>query len=215
MSEAKLVILGAGGHGKVCAGIAFALKRYDSIAFSDNGVNRGTRVLQWAVEYHDAELPGLKHAGMEFVIGLGQTGTGAVRERLYDWLQRQGVAVATLTSMTAIVSSSASIGAGTVTGNLALIQASATVGRNCIVNSRALVEHDASIGSHVHLATGSIVNGGCAVGDRSLIGSGAVVNHGIVICADAIVGSGAVVTGDIDEPGVYIGVPARKVRSAR
>jgi sugar O-acyltransferase (sialic acid O-acetyltransferase NeuD family) len=166
------------------------------------------------VEYHDADLPGLDLPDMEFIVGMGQTASGAGRERLYRWLHDYGARMATLTSRSAIVSPAASLGSGTVVGNLALVQAAATIGRNCIVNSCALVEHDCSIGDHVHLSTGSIVNGGAAVADRCLIGSGAVVNHGVAICADTIIGSGAAVVADIVEPGVYVGVPAKRLRDA-
>lgn len=214
MSEVKLVILGAGGHGKVCAEIADELRRYAAIAFSDDGIARGTPVLRWVVEYHDADLPGLDLPHMEFIIGMGQTASGAGRERLYRWLHGQGARMATLISRSAVVSPAASLGSGTVVGNLALVQAAATIGRNCIVNSCALVEHDCSIGDHVHLSTGSIVNGGGAVADRCLVGSGAVVNHGVAICADTIIGSGAAVVADIVEPGVYVGVPAKRLRDA-
>ena len=77
MSDVELVILGAGGHGKVCAEIASESDRYESITFSDDVIDRGTRVLQWTVKYHDADLPGLGLCGIEFVIGVGQTTSGS------------------------------------------------------------------------------------------------------------------------------------------
>ncbi len=214
MSERRLVILGAGGHGKVCAEIAAATGRFGSIAFSDDHIHRTTRVLDWRVEFHDEDLDARALPGIECIVGVGQTGLGADRERIYEWLVRHGLAATTLISPSAHVSSSSSIGAGTVIGNMALVQASAVVGENCIVNSQALVEHDCRVGRHVHLSTGSILNGGSSVGDRCLIGSGAVVNHGVEICADTVVGSGAVVVARIELPGVYAGVPAARLRDA-
>jgi UDP-3-O-[3-hydroxymyristoyl] glucosamine N-acyltransferase len=49
------------------------------------------------------------------------------------------------------------------------------------------------------------------IGDRVSIGSNATILP-VTICADVVVGAGAVVTKSIKEPGVYAGVPARKVR---
>jgi sugar O-acyltransferase (sialic acid O-acetyltransferase NeuD family) len=211
MSKMSLVILGAGGHGKVCAEIAFSKGCYDSISFSDDGMDRGTQILQWKVGYHDADLLQLDRVTTEFIIGMGQITSGTARERLYLWLQNRDIKIATLISSTALVSPSASIGMGTVVGHMALVQTSASISQNCIINSRALVEHDSSVGNHVHLATGSILNGNTTIGDRCLVGSGAIVNNGIKICSDTIIGAGAVVIEDIDQPGVYVGVPARKI----
>jgi sugar O-acyltransferase (sialic acid O-acetyltransferase NeuD family) len=214
MSEVTLVIVGAGGHGKVCAEIAAALDHYDLIVFSDNAMDRGSAVLEWSVRYHDADFSRLELQSMEFIIGTGQVGTGGQREQLYRWLQELRARIATLTSRTAVVSPSALVGAGTIIGNRALVQAAAAIGANCIVNSHALVEHDSRIGDHVHLSTGCIVNGGATVGDRCLVGSGAIVNHGVAVCADAIIGSGAVVVANVETPGTYVGIPARKIRHA-
>lgn len=49
------------------------------------------------------------------------------------------------------------------------------------------------------------------VGDRVSIGSNATVLPAR-ICNDVVIGAGAVVTRDINEPGVYAGNPARRLR---
>ena len=46
-------------------------------------------------------------------------------------------------------------------------------------------------------------------GKSTHIGIGAAVKNNINICADCIVGAGAVVVKDIEERGIYKGVPAR------
>ena len=50
------------------------------------------------------------------------------------------------------------------------------------------------------------------IGDRVSIGTNATILP-VVICSDVVVGAGAVVTHNIAEPGVYVGNPARKLRS--
>jgi len=52
---------------------------------------------------------------------------------------------------------------------------------------------------------------GARVGDHVSIGSNATILP-VRICSRAVIGAGAVVTHDIDEPGIYAGVPARKLR---
>jgi acetyltransferase-like isoleucine patch superfamily enzyme len=50
------------------------------------------------------------------------------------------------------------------------------------------------------------------IGSRVLVGSGVSVLPGVRIGDDIVVGAGAVVCEDLDVPGVYAGVPARRVR---
>ena len=50
------------------------------------------------------------------------------------------------------------------------------------------------------------------IGDRVSIGSNATILP-VTICDDVVVGAGAVVTRDIKIPGVYVGNPAKLIRS--
>ena len=50
------------------------------------------------------------------------------------------------------------------------------------------------------------------IGDNVDIGYGAVIIGGISIASNTIIGANAVVINSIDEAGVYVGVPAKKVR---
>lgn len=206
-----LVIVGAGGHGKVCADLAERSRDSDSIVFSDGAHDRGTLAGRWMVEFHDEDLLSLNPVGYEFVLGVGQVGTGQTRQTIFSRIVASGLAPATLIATNASVSRDSTMGPGTLIGFMSTINIGAVIGTDVIVNTRAVIEHDATIGNHVHISTGAIVNGGATVGHRCLVGSSATVLQGVSICHDTIVGAGAVVTGDIDSPGIYVGVPARKI----
>lgn len=49
------------------------------------------------------------------------------------------------------------------------------------------------------------------LGDRVSVGTNATLLP-VSICSDVVIGAGSVVTRDINEPGVYAGNPARKIR---
>jgi acetyltransferase-like isoleucine patch superfamily enzyme len=49
------------------------------------------------------------------------------------------------------------------------------------------------------------------IGKRDSMGTHATVLP-VSICDDVVIGAGAVVTKNIDEPGVYAGNPAKKIR---
>ena len=84
------------------------------------------------------------------------------------------------------------------------------VGADCVVSHGAMFINDT-------FRSGSPARGDKSrwrptrVGDRVSIGTHATILP-VVICDDVVVGAGAVVTRDIDQPGIYAGNPARKLR---
>ncbi len=208
----RLIILGAGGHAQVCAEIASASGAFASVCYCDNELKKGSELAGGTVRFTDSDLPVLASDEYQAFVGVGFVMNPSLRIRLYEYVRDLGFGFPVLTSRTAHLSDTASIASGTMIGHMAVINTAAEVGTNCIINSNAVVEHNAYVGDHVHISTGAVVNGEARVGDRCMLGSHATVNHGIEICADVVVGSGAVVVQNIDEPGVYVGVPARKLR---
>ena len=79
------------------------------------------------------------------------------------------------------------------------------------MNTGASVDHDNVIDDYVHISVGSHLAGNVKVGTKTWIGAGAVVNNDVKICSNCIIGSGAAVVKNIDEPGIFVGVPARKM----
>ena len=85
------------------------------------------------------------------------------------------------------------------------------------------IGEDCFIGHGVMFINDLFANGGPARGDKALwkstslgnrvsIGSNATILP-VTICDGAVIGAGAVVTKDINEPGVYAGNPAKKIRN--
>jgi maltose O-acetyltransferase len=59
---------------------------------------------------------------------------------------------------------------------------------------------------------GELVRKPIEVGKGCWIGAGAVILPGIVIGDGCVIGAGAVVNRDCDPNGLYVGVPARRIR---
>lgn len=174
----------------------------------------GSNVLGIQVIGGDDLLSARHAAGVRDVfIGLGGAGDTRPRQRLYERARSEGFTVVDVIHSTAVVSPSATVGAGVTMMANAVVNAAATLGENVIVNTGAIIEHDCSVGSHVHVASGARLAGSVQVGDGAHIGLGAAVNPGLRIGARAIVGSGAVVVSDVEPGDVVVGVPARVLRS--
>ena len=199
----RLIIIGAGGHGKVIADIAAKIG-YTDICFADDhaeGLCVGFPVLGAT-----ASLESWNDGATDFVIGIGNN---AVRKKI---AQQYDVNWVTLIHPSAQIGLQASIGKGTVVMAGAVINACATVGEHCIINTGAIVEHDNVIEDYVHLSPRVALAGTVRVGALTHVGIGAAVRNNIDICGSSVIGAGAVVVRNIQEPGTYVGVPARKMK---
>lgn len=201
MNEIKqLVIIGAGGHGKVCADIAKKCG-YESILFLDDGPVPGTsgKVSDYTRYLKTAD----------FFVAIGNN---TVRERIIKELITQNACLATLIHPSAVVAESAAIGRGTVIVAGAVVNPDATIGVGVIVNTCASVDHDCMIEDFAHIAVGAHICGTVTIGKRTWIGAGATVSNNLSICGDCILGAGAVMIWNAEQAGTYVGVPARIVK---
>ena len=188
----KLIIIGAGGHGKVVADAAGC-----DCVFVDQQENAQEGV--HAME----ELPSLQGSDHQVIVGIGDNGT-----RLQEMAGLRNIA--TVIHKDASVSSRASLGEGTVVFAQAAINLGTTIGRGCIINTGATVDHDCNLDDGVHISPGANVGGGVTIGLCSWIGLGAAVKHGVTIGKYVTVGVGAAVVSDIPDNVTVVGVPAKE-----
>lgn len=196
MSECKkrLLIIGASGHGKVCADIAEKMMLWDEIVFADD--NPPT-----AFPYQIIGGSGVIW-DEDCFIGIGNS---MIREKL-----NEGRKLVTLIHPSAVIGGRVRIGMGTVVMAGVVINADTEIGNNVIINTCSSVDHDCSIGDFAHISVGAHVAGTVTIGERTWIGAGATVKNNVNICGGCMIGAGAVVLRDITEAGVYIGLPAEK-----
>ncbi|RYE58032.1 MAG: acetyltransferase, partial [Sphingobacteriales bacterium] len=198
-------------HCKSCIDVIEGEGKFAIEGILDASLKVGTQVLGYTVLGNDDLIPSLIDKGCYFLITVGQIKSGVVRKKIYERLIEYKAKLAIIISSAAIVSKHAEIGDGSIVMNGAIVNAGAVLGNNIILNTGCLVEHDVSIDNHVHLSTHAVLNGGVKIGEGSFIGSNSVVNQEVKIGKNVIVASGAVVISDLPEPGIYYGVPAKKM----
>lgn len=93
-----------------------------------------------------------------------------------------------------------------------VLNSSVSVRENNIINTGAIIEHEVIIGSHNHISVGAIICGRSSLGDCCYIGAGAVIIDKVEICSNVTIGANAVVITSIDQPGVYVGNPAKRIK---
>ncbi len=198
----SLLVIRAGGHGRVVADVA-ELLGYADIRFLDDAWPAKTSTLDWPVVGRDLPDP---HPDLDVFVG---NGVNAERLAEVRALLARGFGLPSLIHPKAYVSSRARIGAGSLVAAMAVVGVGATLGQALIVNTGATVDHDCVLGDGIHVSPGAHLAGTVHVGDESWIGIGAVVREGIRIGAHVMVGAGAVVVSDIKDGVKVMGNPAR------
>lgn len=198
-----LTILGAGGHGRVVADAAQC--EGASVRATDRDPARCSGELLAGV----ALLP-----PDEALAGGGpvHVAIGNAQARRAEAGRLQAARLATVVHPGASVSAHARVGAGCFIAARAVVAPRARLGAGVIVNHGAVVDHDCEVGDFSHIAPNAALGGGVQVGADVLVGAGAVVLPGVRICEGAVIGAGAVVNENVTQPGVYAGLPARRVR---
>ncbi len=206
-----VVGFGAGGHAKVVIEIIRCLPEFEIVGLlASDAELKGTKVLGIEVLGDDSLMAELKGRGVQHAfLGVGSVGDATPRRQLYEKATGFGFELVRAIHPAAVVSASATIGAGPAIMAGAVINANAVIGKNVIVNTGAIVEHDCIVGDHCHVATGARLAGGVHVGAGAHIGLGAMVRQEIRIGEGAIVGAGAVVVRDVPSGTTVVGVPAR------
>lgn len=193
----RLIIIGASGHGKVVADIAL-LCGYTDIVFVDADKNK-KECLGFPVICDEScinEMQGDK------IVAIGNS---IIRERI-----QKNIETVSLIHPNATIGRNVKIGQGTVIMAGAVVNSDAIIGNGCIINTSSSVDHDCVVDDYAHISVGSHICGTVHIGKRTWIGAGATVINNINICDDCMIGAGAVVTKDIQEKGVYKGLPAKK-----
>lgn len=197
-----LIIIGASGHGKVCADIA-EKNGYQKICFLDDDIKltscAGHKVIGTKADFRQY----LKSA--DFFIAIGNP---KIRQSITQEIEFAGGNLITLIHPDAVIDKNVWIGSGTAVMAGVVINSETTIGRGGIINTSSSVDHDCILGDYVHVAVGAHLAGSVIVGNRTWIGAGAIVSNNIEICGDCMIGAGAVVVRDIQVSGTYKGIPA-------
>lgn len=200
-----LIIVGAGGHGKVAADIAFKANKYAIISFLDDRTT--SKIVGYDVIGKVSDYKKYIHQA-DFFVAIGD---GVIREKLQNELIDNGANVVSLIHPSAAVALGVEIGVGCMVTAMAVIGPDAKVGNGAIINTACSVDHDCVVGDFAHISVGAHLAGMVSIGKQTMVGAGATVKNGIGICDNCLVGAGAVVVKNIFEEGIYVGVPARKM----
>lgn len=162
----NLLILGAGGHGKVVKETAMAMGCFESIDFLDD---QSVEAIGKCKDY--------KQFAQHYTYAFAAIGANALRISWAKELIEAGFQLPALIHPTAYVSPSAKVEAGSIVCAKAVVHTNASLKKGCIISVGALVDHDSTINEYVHIDTGAIVKAGSKVDRLKKVDAGMVYTN--------------------------------------
>jgi sugar O-acyltransferase (sialic acid O-acetyltransferase NeuD family) len=213
----NLVVVGAGGFGRETVEAIRAMDAEDASwhllgYLDDNPKLHGECVDGTPVLGGIAEIKNLPDA--LFVVCTGRPNNYASRPKIVDRLGLPAERYATIVHPSVTVSASSWIGPGSVLLANVVLTAAVTIGSHVAVMPHVTLTHDDVIDDFATIASGVRLGGHVRIGQGSYLGAGALIREGRSVGRGAMIGMGSVVLDDVPDEQVWIGVPARYLRSA-
>lgn len=142
MCKEKLLLVGAGGFGRVVS--ETAVLNYDC-AFIDDGVGTGTEICGVEVIGNTSDLQTLFGKYKKLVVTIGNN---CVRERIYNIAAKIGYEFPNLVHSSTYISPYAKIGWGCVLLNNVIVQNGSSVGNGVLLNAQNMARLFGKMGYH-------------------------------------------------------------------
>lgn len=196
----SIVIIGGGGHAKMCIDLLNQTKEYEILGIIDDKLSVGDKILGVKVVGGNNLLKKLVTLGVKYAVnGVGAISNPKLRGKIHAELTNLGFLLPNLIHPSSNVEPSVNMGVGNQIMMGAAVCSDVKIGNGCIVNSGAIVSHDCILRDHCHIAPGAILAGSVDVGNNSVIGMGATVYLGLTIGRDAMIFNGVNVLKNIFE----------------
>lgn len=187
MKMKKLLIIGAGGHGRSIAEAVQLGKSFELIGFLDDSWPQNQSTGHYPILGNTSNPAQWSNSANFAIVAIGNN---KLRHELSSKLIDAGFTLATIIHPSAIVSPTATIGHGSCIMAGAIIGTESILGNCVIVNSGANVDHHCSVKNFAHLGVNACMAGGSVLGESALLQAGSALGYGVTIVANHIVDPG-------------------------
>ena len=110
-----------------------------------------------------------------------------------------------------IMSDNIEIGEGSFIGAYSILTSNIKLGKHTILNRSNHIGHDCEIGNYFSAMPGAIVSGNVIIHDLVYMGNNSSIKEKLSIHSLTTIGMNGAVVKDIEELGIYVGVPTKKI----
>jgi UDP-perosamine 4-acetyltransferase len=207
----NLVMIGAGGHGRVVLDI-----------IREQGLHQVTAVVDADPLLTGKQLDGIDIIGQANLLprlksrdisgAIIAIGDNRIRQRYLNEVRAAGLKLVSAIHPKASVARSCTIGEGVVVCAHATLCVEARISDGAIINTAAVVDHECEIGQASHVCPGALLAGRVRLGERVFVGLGAKIIQCLDIGDDVMIAAGAVAVCNIPASVRVAGVPAKLMK---
>lgn len=213
-----LIIIGGAGHGCVIeACVNDNRNRFGDFEWELKGFcnDYDCEVDGYPVLGKLCDIPRLIREGYYFSWGIHLIGRNYMTAHLFSQLEIPDERWATIVHHTAFIDPSVILMPGAFIMYNAYIAPRTTIGKCAMVKANTNIGHDVNIGNISHVAMGSTIVSCASIGYCSDVAIGASVLANKIIGDYAMLGAASLATHDIPEGEIWVGNPARLLKSMR
>ncbi len=208
----KLAIIGSGDLGQLIAHHAKLTGNFEVVGFFDDYLMTGSLKGAFPIlgKVNDVERSFINGDFDQIIVAVGYKHF-QTRALIFDrWKNK--IPFATLIHPSAVIDPTCQIGEGSVILSGCVLDCHVEIQDNVLLNTGVMIAHHSMIGRHSFLAPRVSIAGFVKTGPTNFIGIGATIIDNIHTAEHVIVGGGALVHKNIGSSGIYVGVPARKIK---
>ena len=207
-----LVIIGAGDTGRelidLVERINYTNPQWNVIGFVDDNVELEGKIIEGYPVLGNVEwLNDIE----EEIFAICSISNGQIKKQVVEKIINRNVQWATLVDPDVKFFKGSCCGEGSIIYSGVVLAIYATVGKHNYLSLNCTIGHDSKIGDYCCMFPGGNVSGKVTADECVDFGTGTKVIQGKHICKNVTLGAGSVVVKDIEEPGTYVGVPAKRI----
>lgn len=196
----KKAIIGAGGFAKEVYWSLSLMERIGTIFFVDDKYYDGSNLTLPLSKFDPKEY--------EVVVAVGEPKD---RFDIVNRLPKDTKYFTHIHPSVQILGEDIEIGEGSIICAGTIITTNVKIGKHSHLNLQTTIGHDCEIGSYFTTAPGAKISGNCKIYDCVYVGTNASIKQKLSIHSLTTIGSNAAVVKHIEESGIYVGIPAKKI----
>ncbi|MCH2043288.1 MAG: acetyltransferase [Saprospiraceae bacterium] len=208
----RLAIIGSGDLGLLIAHHASQSGEFIVVGFYNDFLEKGTSVKSYSI------LGGIEDVQTDFemdkfdflMIGVGYQHFG-FRKKSFERFKSK-IPFANIIHSSAYIDPSCRLGEGIFILPGCVLDHGVELADNVLLNTACSIAHDSKVGAHSFLSPRVAMAGFIEIGECCNIGINSTIIDNIKIVDHVQTGGGTVVVKNLNQAGLYVGVPARFVR---